>query len=62
MDKRLIDGTADVNQLMPIKYHWAYQAYLEEVAAHWTPEVRMSRQIQCQTIQLHERNFNLALI
>ena len=46
MDKRLIDGTADVNQLMPIKYHWAYQAYLEEVAAHWTPEVvNMSKDI-----------------
>jgi ribonucleoside-diphosphate reductase beta chain len=45
-DKRIINGTADVNQLVPFKYKWAWQKYLDACANHWMPqEVNMSRDI-----------------
>jgi ribonucleoside-diphosphate reductase beta chain len=37
-DKRLINCKAvDVNQLMPIKYQWAWEHYLNGCANHWMP-------------------------
>ena len=47
-DKRLINCKAvDVNQLMPIKYHWAWEHYLNGCANHWMPtEVPMQRDIE----------------
>ncbi len=45
-DKRIINGTADVNQLVPFKYKWAWDKYLAGCANHWMPqEVNMSRDI-----------------
>ncbi len=45
-DKRVINGTADVNQLVPFKYKWAWEKYLAGCANHWMPqEVNMSRDI-----------------
>ncbi len=46
--KRLINcETVDVNQLMPIKYHWAWEHYLNGCANHWVPsEVPMTRDIE----------------
>ncbi len=45
-DKRVINGTADVNQLVPFKYKWAWEKYLSGCANHWMPqEVNMSRDI-----------------
>ncbi|MBS0622488.1 MAG: ribonucleotide-diphosphate reductase subunit beta [Verrucomicrobia bacterium] len=46
-DKRLINcNTVDVNQLMPLKYHWAWEHYLNGCANHWMPtEVPMSKDI-----------------
>ena len=45
-DKRIINGTADVNQLVPFKYKWAWDKYLSGCANHWMPqEVNMSRDI-----------------
>ncbi len=45
-DKRLINGTADVNQLVPIKYHWAWEKYLAACANHWMPqEVNMTADV-----------------
>jgi ribonucleoside-diphosphate reductase beta chain len=46
-DKRVINpGLADVNQLVPIKYKWAWEKYLSGCANHWMPqEVNMSRDI-----------------
>lgn len=46
--KRLINGTAvDVNQLMPLKYTWAWEHYLNGCANHWLPtEVPMARDIE----------------
>jgi ribonucleoside-diphosphate reductase beta chain len=48
VQKRLINcGTVDVNQLMPLKYHWAWEHYLNRCANHWMPnEVPMSRDIE----------------
>ncbi|CAN5508589.1 ribonucleotide-diphosphate reductase subunit beta [soil metagenome] len=45
-DKRVINGTTDVNQLVPFKYKWAWDKYLAGCANHWMPqEVNMSRDI-----------------
>ncbi len=45
-DKRVINGKTDVNQLVPFKYHWAWDKYLAGCANHWMPqEVPMNRDI-----------------
>lgn len=45
-DKRIINGKADVNQLVPFKYKWAWEKYLAACANHWMPqEVNMSADI-----------------
>lgn len=47
--KRIInnDKVVDVNQLIPIKYKWAWQYYLDACANHWMPqEVSMQRDIE----------------
>ena len=46
--KRLINcTTVDVNQLMPLKYHWAWEHYLNGCANHWMPtEVPMGKDIE----------------
>src|SRR6476646_8989833 len=47
-DKRLLNCNAvDVNQLMPLKYHWAWEHYLNGCANNWLPsEVSMQRDIE----------------
>ncbi len=46
-DKRVINCRADLNQLVPFKYEWAWQKYLDACANHWMPqEVSMSRDIE----------------
>jgi ribonucleoside-diphosphate reductase beta chain len=46
--KKLINcNTVDVNQLMPLKYKWAWEHYLNGCANHWMPtEVPMSKDIE----------------
>ncbi len=45
-DKKIINCRADLNQLVPFKYEWAWQKYLDACANHWMPqEVSMSRDI-----------------
>lgn len=46
--KRLINCHAvDVNQLMPLKYKWAWEHYLNGCANHWMPnEVPMGKDIE----------------
>ena len=45
-DKRVINGSADVNQLVPFKYNWAWDKYLAGCANHWMPqEINMTRDI-----------------
>lgn len=41
-EKRIINATADVNQLLPMKYTWAWEKYLAGCNNHWMPtEVSM---------------------
>lgn len=46
--KRLINcRTVDVNQLMPLKYKWAWEHYINGCANHWMPsEVPMQKDIE----------------
>lgn len=46
--KRIINcTTVDVNQLMPLKYKWAWEHYLNGCANHWMPtEVPMAKDIE----------------
>ncbi len=46
--KVILNGrTVDVNQLVPIKYKWAWHYYLDGCANHWMPtEVSMQRDIE----------------
>lgn len=47
-DKRLINcNSVDVNQLMPLKYKWAWEHYLNGCANNWLPsEVPMAQDIE----------------
>src|SRR5213082_194278 len=46
-DKRVINSKADLNQLVPFKYKWAWEKYLSACANHWMPqEIQMSRDIE----------------
>lgn len=47
-EKRLINCLGvDVNQLMPLKYKWAWEHYLNGCANHWMPtEVPMAKDIE----------------
>src|SRR3954466_10313520 len=45
-DKRIINCRADLNQLVPFKYLWAWTKYLVACANHWMPqEINMSADI-----------------
>src|SRR5438045_6997817 len=46
-DKQVINSKADVNQLVPFKYKWAWDKYLSACANHWMPqEINMQRDIE----------------
>ena len=45
-DKRIINCRADLNQLVPFKYKWAWEKYLAACANHWMPnEINMAADI-----------------
>ncbi|MEE2983950.1 MAG: ribonucleotide-diphosphate reductase subunit beta [Pseudomonadota bacterium] len=45
-DKKMINCRADLNQLVPFKYKWAWQKYLDGCANHWMPqEINMNADI-----------------
>jgi len=45
-DKAMINCRADLNQLVPFKYEWAWQKYLDGCANHWMPqEVNMTADV-----------------
>lgn len=45
-DKAMINARADVNQLLPLKYHWAWEKYLAGCNNHWMPtEIAMQADI-----------------
>ena len=45
-EKRMINARADVNQLLPMRYGWAWEKYLSACNNHWMPtEVSMQADI-----------------
>lgn len=45
-DKKIINCRADLNQLVPFKYTWAWQKYNDACANHWMPnEINMGADI-----------------
>lgn len=45
-DKQIINCRADLNQLVPFKYRWAWDKYLAACANHWMPgEINMAADI-----------------
>jgi ribonucleoside-diphosphate reductase beta chain len=45
-DKAMINCRADVNQLLPLKYRWAWDKYLAACSNHWMPtEISMQADI-----------------
>ena len=54
-DKRVVNGFADINQLAPFKYQWAWNYFLNANKNHWTPlDVNMTQDI-------HDYQHNLTL-
>jgi ribonucleoside-diphosphate reductase beta chain len=54
-DKRVINGSTDVNQLAPFKYPWAWEYFLNANKNHWTPlDINMTQ-------DLHDFNHKLTL-
>ncbi len=52
-DKRVINGLADVNQLAPFKYPWAWEYFLNANKNHWTPlDINMAQDV-------HDYQYNL---
>ena len=50
--KRMINCRADLNQLVPFKYQWAWQKYLDGCANHWMPqEINMTEDIRLWNAQ-----------
>jgi ribonucleoside-diphosphate reductase beta chain len=46
-DKRVVNGTADINQLAPFKYPWAWKYFLNANKNHWTPlDINMAQDLQ----------------
>jgi ribonucleoside-diphosphate reductase beta chain len=45
-DKQIINCRADLNQLVPFKYKWAWDKYLDACANHWMPnEINMNADV-----------------
>lgn len=45
-DKKIINCYADLNQLVPFKYEWAWKKYLDACANHWMPnEINMATDV-----------------
>ncbi|GBG02599.1 ribonucleoside-diphosphate reductase subunit beta [Azospira sp. I13] len=45
-DKRVVNGKADINQLAPFKYPWAWEFFLNANRNHWTPlEISMAQDV-----------------
>ncbi len=45
-DKRVVGGLADINQLAPFKYPWAWEYFLNANRNHWTPlDINMAQDV-----------------
>jgi len=46
-DKRVVNGMADINQLAPFKYPWAWEYFLNANKNHWTPvDINMAEDLR----------------
>lgn len=45
-DKRVINGSGDINQLAPFKYPWAWEFFINANKNHWTPlDINMAQDV-----------------
>lgn len=45
-DKRVVNGLADINQLAPFRYAWAWNYFLNANKNHWTPlDINMAQDV-----------------
>jgi len=45
-DKRIVNGSGDINQLAPFKYPWAWNFWLNANKNHWTPlDINMNQDV-----------------
>ncbi|WP_341650180.1 hypothetical protein [Thauera humireducens] len=50
VDKRIVNGQGDINQLAPFKYPWAWEFFLNANKNHWTPlEISMAQDVPTTT-------------
>ncbi len=55
-DKFLINSRADLNQLIPFKYNWAWSMYLDSCEKHWMPgEMEVNRILPSYTNMSKDR-------
>ncbi|WGZ94990.1 MAG: ribonucleotide-diphosphate reductase subunit beta [Candidatus Thiothrix putei] len=53
-DKRVVNGSGDINQLAPFKYPWAWEFFLNANKNHWTPlDINMAQDV-------HDYHHNLS--
>ena len=58
-DKRIVNGSGDINQLAPFKYPWAWEFFLNANRNHWTPlDINMTKDVQDyhQKLTLEEKH------
>lgn len=61
-DKRVINGLADINQLAPFKYPWAWEYFINANKNHWTPlDVNMTQDVYDYKHKLTEGEKHLYL-
>ncbi len=54
-DKRVVNGQADINQLAPFKYPWAWKYFLNANKNHWTPlDINMTQDVQDYHYKLND--------
>ncbi|MCF6325541.1 MAG: ribonucleotide-diphosphate reductase subunit beta [Gammaproteobacteria bacterium] len=54
-DKRVVNGLADINQLAPFKYPWAWKYFLNANKNHWTPlDINMTQDVQDYHYRLND--------
>ena len=55
-EKKILNSVADVNQLVPFKYPWAWQAYLKSSENHWMPSETRLDDLKYTDLNPHQRS------
>jgi len=59
-DKRVINGSSDINQLAPFKYPWAWKYFINANKNHWTPlDINMAQDIYDYKHNLTEHEIHM---